>query len=45
MVDAYIAENHRQAREVMREYEAKFGPIPTRSELERRMRLRSQIGS
>lgn len=41
MVDAYIAENHRQAREIMREYEAKFGPMPTRSELERRRREKS----
>lgn len=40
MVDAYIAENHRVAQEALREYEAKFGPMPTRSDLERRMRER-----
>lgn len=40
MVDAYIAENHRTAAEALREYEAKFGPMPTRSDLERRIRER-----
>jgi len=38
MVDAYITENHRQAEEALREYEAKFGPMPTIEDLERRMR-------
>lgn len=32
-VDAYIAENHRKAREALAEYEARFGPMPTRAEL------------
>ena len=41
MVDAYIAENLRKAEEALREYEAKFGPMPTRSELERRHRQRN----
>ena len=36
IVDAYIAENHRKAQDALREYEAKFGPMPTRSELEAR---------
>jgi uncharacterized protein (DUF433 family) len=38
MVDAYIAENHRKAQEALREYEAKFGAMPTRSELESRQK-------
>jgi uncharacterized protein (DUF433 family) len=38
MVDAYIAENYRLAEEALREYEAKFGPMPTLSDLERRVR-------
>jgi uncharacterized protein (DUF433 family) len=40
IVDAYIAENHRQARVALQEYEAKFGPMPTRADLERRVRER-----
>jgi uncharacterized protein (DUF433 family) len=34
MVDAYIAENERIAQEALREYEAKFGPMPTLADLE-----------
>jgi uncharacterized protein (DUF433 family) len=45
MVDAYIAENHRKAREALSEYEAKFGPMPTHSDLERRMRERTSQGT
>jgi len=37
MVDAYIAENRRIAVEAMREYEAKFGPMPTISDLEQQV--------
>jgi uncharacterized protein (DUF433 family) len=36
MVDAYIAENHRKAREALREYEAVYGKMPTLAELEAR---------
>ena len=41
VVDAYIGENHRKAQEMLREYEAKFGATPTRSELENRSRQRN----
>jgi uncharacterized protein (DUF433 family) len=41
MVDTYIANNHQRAQEVLREYEAKFGATPTRSELEQRSRQKS----
>jgi uncharacterized protein (DUF433 family) len=40
MVGAYIAENHCKAQEALREYEAKFGAMPTRNDLERRVRER-----
>jgi uncharacterized protein (DUF433 family) len=39
MIDAYIAENHRKAEAALREYEARYGATPTKSELERRSRL------
>lgn len=41
IVDAYIKENRRAAEEALREYEAQFGTMPTRSELERRIRERN----
>src|SRR4051812_6139547 len=40
IVDAYIAENHRIAAEALREYEARFGPMPTIQDLEQRVRER-----
>jgi uncharacterized protein (DUF433 family) len=41
MVDAYIVENRRKAEAALRDYEARYGATPTRSELERRSRQRN----
>lgn len=41
MVDAYIAGNHRAAAEALREYEARFGPMPTLNDLELQSREKS----
>src|SRR5262245_44212832 len=37
IVDAYIAENYRIAEESLREYEARFGPMPTIDDLEQQV--------